>query len=95
MTPPKPHSYRLCTRHLCSSLSFLLCFSPVAYILLFLVESLPLRRPGKQLLPVPARMPSPKSRHAPDALIFHLDGRIRLAHQTLAYNVDTMGDVAG
>lgn len=39
-------------------------------------------------------MPSSESRHTAYALIFHLNRRVRLAHQALAYEIDAVRDVA-
>ena len=40
-------------------------------------------------------MPGSEPRHAAYILILHLDRGIRPAHQALAYEIDTMRDVAG
>lgn len=44
---------------------------------------LPLPRPAHQLLPIPALMLRPEPRHPADLGVFHLDGHVRPAHQTV------------
>ena len=76
-------------------LFFLRTILSLAPLSLLLTKGLPLRGPSHEPFPIPAQMPGSKPGHTAYALILHLDCRVGLAHQALAYEIDAMRDVAG